>query len=84
MQQQCKPCTVFQTLTNLEKSGELKLLFRSRALAASTYSYYEIYQDFDRHRRTGAKVMQSVRKACDNMRVGENTVYRAKKMMETK
>ena len=75
---------VFQIVSGLEKSGELRQLAKARIINSTVFHYFEIYLDFDKNVKTGMKIMDASFETAAKMKVSELTVRRARKMMTTK
>ena len=75
---------ILDELNELEKSGKLKRLIKGGIIPLKVLVYRDIYFEYRKNLSVYNSRMDSLVITCDEMKVKENTVYRAKNMMERK
>ncbi len=75
---------ILDEINELEKSGKLKRLIKGGVIPLKVLVYRDIYFEYRKNLEIYNSSMDALVITCDEMKVKENTVYRAKNMMERK
>lgn len=75
---------ILDEINELEKSGKLKRLIKGGVIPLKVLVYRDIYFEYRKNLEVYNSRMDALVITCDEMKVKENTVYRAKNMMERK
>jgi hypothetical protein len=75
---------IIDTLNDLEKRGLLTPLFQAGVLSQTAKTYQQIFLVFSAYRDADKcrNVTEAVNRTAEDCRVSEDTVWRAKKIME--
>ena len=73
----------YETILKLKEQGDFKVCLQKGVIAFKLNDYFRIYEYFLKQYDEGKNVCMAVRQTSIDLEVSEQTVYRARRMMES-